>query len=414
MTERHAFPVLLALVLALTSLWGAGAQTESNATWTAWLFNANSNALVSVSLDGAVRTFVLPLMEGTYLYSYPTFSSDGGLAAYCVSDTQGNSTLYVRDIFAEANLVDHALGKVAGCSTGPAAFNEEATQVAVGVLNDYPGDPNADADRPSWELLVMALPSGEVVSRLDADTPALAGLDLMADFSQMGFMPMVQRFWSGQIAFAVMPWAVGGPPEVDGVVWDLATGAVSAVEPYGKVGLDILAATGEMIWLDTDESFPLGEPLPGPAPTFNVVMYGGAPGQQQVIFTEPMVLGRARFVDDGRRVAVHAVGAYDEQTGTAPAGWVAFDRRGAVEALPPELSDYNLVAAPGGFAILHTAYQGDAYTNPLTALRHYRFVEGEGVAYTALWEDPTDAWLILWSPPIAAAADRPAFAGVAP
>ncbi len=376
---------------------------DTGGAWRAWLYNFSSNTLALVRLDRTTETYTLPLPEDIYPYSNPVFSSDGALLAFCQTDSQGNASVRVHDIFAGADLMDYSLGVIAGCSVGPAAFSEDKTQLAFGVLNYYPPDPQADPEKPAWELLVADLASGEIAHRFDSNAPALAGLGLRANLTQMGFMPMVRYFHAGQIAFALMPWATEGTAEADGLLWQLGDGSVSALDLYGKLSMDTLDETGEVIWLDADESLPMPEPFPALGPLFNVVMYANKTGERRAIFTQTTAPVQARFIDEGRRVAVQMVGAFDEQTGTAPTQWAMLDRAGAVEMLPSELSDHNLVNAPEGFAILHTEYRGADFTDPLTELRYYRIVDsGGGLALegTVLWDDPTDAWMIAWSPAI--------------
>ncbi|MFN8564724.1 MAG: hypothetical protein U0703_24575 [Anaerolineae bacterium] len=234
---------LLALLLALP----ASAQSG----WSAYLFNNLSQQILRVSSDGSQQSYDLGLPEGVYLGQRSlVFSPDGSRAAYCmvVNQTDGaNATLIVRDLASGASLVSVDLGKTDGCWV---QYSEDASQIAVGVVRYYAGDPNAPANVPSWQLLVLDEASG---AQLHEMNPVKGNAYFDAGRT---LMPDVRYFANNQIVFAGIPWGTEGFPISPAYFWQLGDDSVQPVDRWWRWGLDSLSATGELVWIELDQAMP--------------------------------------------------------------------------------------------------------------------------------------------------------------
>ncbi|MBZ0299441.1 MAG: hypothetical protein K8J31_06875, partial [Anaerolineae bacterium] len=250
--------------------------------WYAFIYNSAARQLVRVGLDGTQATFDLGLDENVFLSGFDMAASvDGNRIAFCASSArvdspQSDTTLIVRDLAAQANVLALPLGVNMSCRVTHASLKADASQVAVSLVKYYPGSPDMDTDGPIWRLLVVDVASGSILSEINAES-----LPVMTAGVQGGvaLLPEVRSFSSNQIVFAEIPYGIGGAPEWNAFVWHLDSGAVEADTTgiWGKSGLSINPATGETIWLDQDPNRPAADPG-GPIPAFNVVVQADSSG----------------------------------------------------------------------------------------------------------------------------------------
>ncbi|MBZ0285994.1 MAG: hypothetical protein K8I30_00160, partial [Anaerolineae bacterium] len=82
--------------------------------------------------------------------------------------------------------------------------------MAVSRINYYPGDVNADASKPVWQILVLDIAGGMTVRELNTNSPAVATYE---GLTKGGIIPYVQYFAGNQLIFAEVPYGVGGGAE---------------------------------------------------------------------------------------------------------------------------------------------------------------------------------------------------------
>jgi hypothetical protein len=397
--------VALAVMLTMGVMQSAA---QSDSEWFAYLLNGATQELVRVNANGESASISLGISPNEFIGGGRdiAFSDDGSRVAFAQTDSSPDrsTTLVVRDIAAQTNTLEIDLGGTFGAQVR--AFNAEQTQVAVGAVNYYEGDPNADTSRPVWQLRVVDVASGEVVYELNANDPLADDIELVASGT---IMPEVRYFANDQIVFAAVPWGIGGAPELPAYVWQLNDDTLSPIEGYGLPGVDTLD-TGELIYLDVDESLPTQEPG-GPVGAFNVVMLADKTGQARTVYHNPdWVLLDSTFVNNGRQIAVQMLQPFDENH-PAPqvTQWILLDRNGEVSGDGVYPSFSQVLPAPDGYAILWAEFADNMGTPPRTTRLDY-VANG---ATTNLWTEVTDqagtSWELVWSSPVSLADNLQSF-----
>lgn len=389
------------LAVMLTSLLAVNVS-HAQENWFAYVYNSNFKELVRVNLDGTQTSYPLGLAENAFVSSWNmAFTQDGSRVAYCLVDYssgagQNPTRLYVRDIVAQTNLLDLDLGTSMGCNVSQKSFSADGSQLAVSLVNYFPGDPQADTSEPSWQLLVLDAATGTVIQELNANSPIMLGTNILEG---MAILPDVRYFANNQIIFAQLPYGTGGMPELAASMWNLTDGTIQNLPNWGLPGLDSLE-TGELIWLKQDLNLPAGEPA-GPVGRFNVLMLADKSGEERIIYHSPdWILLDAVFINNGREIAILIIPPFDPNNPNAVGStkWIALDRTGATRDLDPEVLFSQLAPAPEGHLYLDTVYRGDFNTDPLYSLTYY------GPAnFITLWENaPGDGqpnWEIAWTVP---------------
>lgn len=392
----------LALLLALVTV-PALAQDG----WFAYVYNSLTGDLVRVDAAGAQQLYNLGLNANTYVSGFDmAFTPDGSRVAFCAFEiapdsAQGTATLYVRDIAAGANLLSLNLGSAIGCRTTRDAWNESLTQIAVGVVRRYPGDPQADASVPAWSLSVVDAASGGVVSELNAAAPVVAAAGISAEAA---IMPEVRRFSGGEITFVEIPWGVGGGAEYPAWVWQPAAGALTP-EPtgiWGKSSLRWLPAADELVWLDADPSLPAVQQA-GPVPPYNVVMVARGGQAGMILHSADKTPVDMAYINGGAQLAVLLLPPPDTNNpGSQPGDWVALDRAGGQTPLRTVPQYSTLVDAPGGYAIFELVYGSD-----LNAPQASLTLVSDSAR--PLWAASDQGWELAWAAPAPASAGLPPF-----
>ncbi len=381
-------------------VFGAGASAvQAGGSWSAWLYNADTGRMVLVFPDGVPPTnMMFPLPPGTSTPpSTLTISRDGSLVAACLTDDSGSASVRVYDMYGGGQVAAYLpTGPVIGCSLARYSFSEDSTQLAFGLLNHWPSDPDS---RPDWELNVMQMTTSAILYHLDSSMPQVTGLG----FDVRGKLPFVETFqmasgsYPGLISFKPVQWGTEGSCEYPGVVWNLGNHTVYSGPNAGKVGLDYLLPNSEAIWSDTDSALPSGT-LQGPGCAFNVVMYSNKMGDRYPIFNNGTVLSGPAFVDDGRKVAVSSTSGSVRQ-------WIVIDRSGNTATLPADMDTYDVWGTLDGYVFLKNAAPGGAME-----VHYHRFTSGlTPDAYVAWTAAPGDYWRIVWVNPISGGTGLPPF-----
>lgn len=407
----------LTIFVALATLLFAGiVPALAGGGWSVYLFESTNGELLRVYQDGTQESHSIGLGENQFISSHDiAFNADASRAAYCVTtyppgtnDAPGQpfSTFYLRDLATETNLVEVGFGGAIGCRTDSDAFNDDFSQIAISVVNYFPGDPAADTSKPVWQIQILDAATGAVVNELNSNSPNAVTQGLIVDAP---VLPDVNAFTGGQIVFAEVPYGIGGTPTVSAYRWNLSDGSISPEPdgPYNHFGVDHLDSTNEAIWTALDPSLPAAQP-DGPVGQFNVVMISDSSGQQRVIYHNAELTPiTAKFIDDGQRIAILLFPAYDpnQPVGAQPSKWIALDRAGNISDLQIDLEYSDVAYAPGGYAFLRTQLPQTEAAMVHTSLEYHA-----GSNMTELFSaDGATIWEIAWVGPISALNDLPPF-----
>lgn len=350
--------IKLSILLALALLVMGIAQTLADDAWYIFLYNSTTQELARVNgRVGSTTTFELELQENEFVDGM-AFSADGQWVAFCgiqmiPERPQSQSTLYLRDLEVGVNDLEIDLGKTLGCHVSREAFNEDDSRLAVGIINYFAPDKGMDTSKPIWQLLVFDTATGKVAHEINTDTPAVIQVGIL---SGLPIRPLVRYFADNQIIFAEIPYGIGGTPKTSAYRWYLDTGKVETADHWGAFALDYRA--GELIWVDYDSGLLAGEPG-GPMTPFNVVMTVDHNRDAHRLFHSPdWLILNAKFIEDGRRLAIQLLEPFDPDSTTSQAvKWAALSSDGNLVELGRSTFLAELVEAPGGCALLWTEVQ---------------------------------------------------------
>ena len=396
--------IVLGVVLCLTLVLAAApADAQELSDWSVYLFNSANPQLVRAYADGTQVEYDLGLPAGVYLNPFDmAFTRDGNRLAYCMqlppsdpSAGQPSSQVVIRDLVNAVDLQIVDLGPVMGCRLS--TFSADDTQLAAGTINYFPGMPDAPVDVPVWQLFVIDVASGQPVDLINSNSSPLFQSEPVA---RGAFLPDARYFDNNQIVFSLMPYGTEGLADYPSYVWQLADGSVSEIAYWGKTSIDSLS-TGELIWVDYDDSLAAGQPG-GPMPTFNVVKLADKTGQSRTIFASTdWIPFRAIFINDGREILIQLLQPFDPNSPVMAQGtrFVALDRSGNVRELDAFISFAEPAPVPGGYVMLWSEDTGGTAPPPL----HLNDYSANGV--DEIWSITSDnmgvSWSIVWSPPTA-------------
>lgn len=409
MLKRGLFAVVFGAVLL-----GAALSIQAQAAgWYAFLYNGASRQLLRINAEGAQETFDLGLDENIFLGGQDmAFTADGGRVALCANSAhsetpQGDTTLIVRDLAAQQNVMALPLGENIGCRVTRAGFNEDASQVAVGVVKYFPGSPEADPNSPAWRLLVVDVASSSIVAELNADSPQVSEAGMLADTA---LIPEVRHFTDNQIIFAEVPWAVGAAPEWRAFRWQPASGALEldGAGYWGKSGLSYIPQTSELAWLDMDPSLPASDPG-GPLPAFNVVKMLDNGADRIIHHTGDWSLVDTEFINAGRQLGILWLSTFDPNNPDEQEGrWMALGRDGSLTELVSSATFSQIANAPDGFALFELSFNED-FTQQTARLSYV--ANGER---RTLWESGEANWEFAGATEVQPAGDLTPFPAVQP
>jgi hypothetical protein len=393
--------VWIGIALLMLALAAPGiAQEEAPEDWFVYLLDVNSYSLLRVNSDGSQTEFSLPLPANTFFGpSSSGFAAEGRFLVFCTTQFASAEnptpgwTAYVIDVFEGTVLRTFDIGQVSNCMANQ--FSEDASLIGVGLLNYFPGDPNADTSPPLWELQVYDVVSGEVVAELTADDPAAAGVELAEFGGPTDDHPIVPRFVqvsADSVVFQAYPGVgMGGPPEMNVYRWDIAANIVELLENRGSLVGDFIPETGEIVAPQHDPGLPSGEPG-GPLPAYNILQLTDAEGNTETIYqnTEQIIVA-ATFVNDGEAIAVSLLDPFDPEQPTQHITVIMIDLEGNVLRTVGEFSGYvQTFTAPGGFILIHDIPQ--ELTPPGFALQYHA---ADGTS-TELWHYEPDEVGTFW------------------
>jgi hypothetical protein len=398
--------MLLLLSLLAAVVLPALAQDD----WHVLLFDSSSKSFLRVNADGTQETYTLDLPQEVFVGAREmAFSPDGSQVAFCTIEygENGNSTttLHVRNLETGGEIASVDLGSSIGCRT---VGNEDSSLLAVALIRYYSADPQADTSQSAWEVLVIDSATGETLHTLNADSPASSALEYRYGES---FLPYVFRVSDEEVVFGEVPYGTEFPPDFPTYTWNFGTDTIEPTSISGLVYSDYMPSTGELAWLEADESLPSGDPI-GPMSRNNVVNVTDSSGETIMVYHSPdWLLSSVQFFEGGERLMLQLFEPFDAD---APdqvfeTRWLALDRQGNTTDLFSSESFASLTPAPGGFLAFYTTSQ----TLPATYQLEYH---GEGGVETLLTfeSDVYGGWEIAYVTPSTPATDLPPFTAVSP
>lgn len=399
------FKRLLVLMLAVMAFSGAVPAMAQVDPWFVYLYNGTSKELLRVYQDGTQGSFSLGLDENTFISSFDmAFTYTGNQVAFCTvqyaADGSGTATLIVRDIEQQTNVQTLDLGKALGCRTGQHGYGGMMDSIlSVSLVRHIPGDPNADTSLPAWQILLVEPYMGMTLFELNANSPEAAAAGIT---TQQPIIPYVQRIDANSVIFAPVPYGIGGGAEWPAYRWAMGQ-SVEPVPVWGNISLDTLSLTDEKVWVAADPDRAAVEPF-GPIPPYNIVKIADRNDEEQVIYYNgEWVVANAKFINNGRQVAVLLVAGVDPNNPNPTSQiskWMAVDRSGNVTDLFPEHTYAMLETAPDGYVVLNVTEPRDGVN-----LRTYELLYGTDAGQTSLWsfqtEDFSQTWELAWSAPTA-------------
>lgn len=397
---QRRFLIAVVLVGLVGGLASRAPITHAAGSWSAWLYNSDTGELIHVFPDGAPATSqMLPLPSGTSTPPWSlTISREGAYLAACYVDDANNTTVRVYDLYQNNFLSSYNAGQVQGCVLSYYAFSEDSGQLAVGLLNHYPGmnDP-----RPVWQLVVLDTFSGNVLHELNPNSPAMTA----TGYDSSGQVPVVSTFqvatatYPGLISWRPVRWGTEGMCEYPSFVWNLTDNTVYPGGNAGKSQVDYLIPNSEAIWVETNDAYPKTTPM-GPGCEHNMVMYSNKAGANYSLFTNGMLVSGTEFVDDGRRIA------FRTDPGSGQGQWWTMDRAGVVTPLPADIQAYQVWGTLDGYVFLNQNQPDGGAPE----VRYHRFTTGSTPdAFVAWTGSPGAYWQIIWVNDLTGGAGLPPF-----
>ncbi len=399
---------LLSFVMALPGL----AQDDAQESFV-YLLNNMAGELIRVDMDGTVTPVDLGLSPDAFAgLNVVAIAPDGDHAALCANTAGQNAppqfSARVRDFTANATLWTADIEAAINCSI--AGFSADGSLVALALVHRFPM-PDAPGDGPTWELRVVDALTGALVASLPGDV-ALTQQIMPGDDVEFAppLLPILRQFDGEQVIFTAAPYASHGFA-LGAFVWGLGeAGIVPAADHWGNLGVDVLAATGEIAYPFLDATRPAAEQL-GPAPVFNTVIIEDATGPRTIYTVgADSQISNTVFIEGGARLAVQVSDALSfNSTEPSVTRWIALDRAGNEEILMETISYAEFLPATGGWVSLTTG-------NAPGQQRDFTLMFGSGTSREVLWTGQAASggrWQLLWAlsdTPDAGAVDWPAFA----
>lgn len=383
-----------------------------------YLLQNQTYKLTRISLaDGSSQEFDLGLPDDGSVYVHQfSFSNDGRLVAFCandrVSDGVVSRRLVIRDIERQETIRESHFGNVDGCEVS--AFNEDATEVAVGIVYNSPlmGAINFP-NQPDWQLQINSV-SEYAITRLlsegDASAPDYESMKEDFWFDEgISAMTRVVSFTDTEILFTAYPY-IGrdGPLRIPAHRWDLQTGAVTPIEGLTELGASYLPETDEVVYPELDESFDAAQPTGQMSPA-NTIRINNNGDIRTIYRNSDFVIASADFINGGRQIATMLIGAWDENNPgeITPSRFEIINRDGSVGQVSSGFFNYNqLYGTADGMILLSLTRLG-------IEGNEYQLVQYRNDEMNILWSISTDRNLgynIVYAPPMPVAEGLSSFA----
>lgn len=343
---------------------------EAGGMWFGWLYNPVNETFVRVYEDGSSETHTIPLQGGDQFGGQPNaFAPNGEWLAFCAwNESSQTRTLYVHSFNPTLPApegvtfpVTYPMATRTECAIFQDSFDiANPARLAIGVVNYFPGDPNADTSRPQWELLIFDMTQNAIIARLDANLPNAAQL-YPYDSDRGVWMPLVHRFEGDQVIFELGPWGTEYIPGQKVMAWQVGTQNVTPADNVlGNYSLQTHPVSGERAWLAEDPTRPAAQPM-GPSPAFNVVMYQPSAGAQPyAIYHDPAVIpSQLAYIKGGEALFIYVTPGFDPNAPPDQIGqgeWLVLQRDGTVSPVLLSEYTYRVAGLHDGFAAFESNY----------------------------------------------------------
>lgn len=395
--------------------------------WQVYLYDSDASSLIAVNSDGTTDTFNIEMgdyLDGTSL----RFSPDGHLVAACNAYDPSVSTtmLYIRDIQAETNLLRKSFEPASYCAVG--SFKADGSELTLGL--GYADWDNADNEYPRWRLLVLDVATGEILDEFNSEMPHAP--DLFAEIYQAApyyFNPeasvLVQglAFDGERILFKAIPIIPDGTFSQPAFFWNRQDDSVTEWHEAGHNGSDFLLASGEIVFIDYDETLPRGAEF-GMNESANVVKIRDENGTRIILHDSEWILLDASFVNGGTQIAVSMILA-SSPDGNYYQRYEFINRDGSHYSITePDAEGGETNRFLEGFMIRGIAdgtliYRNNQFENIVFDVPYELGLDFyDGVSRTSFWEDITAInedphyYQLVWASPMRVQADLAPFPAI--
>ncbi len=415
---------LFAVIILIVALCAAVFPASAQSGWTAYLFNTSNGQIVQVGPGGEQASYALGNNPegGEYLSSFNiTITPDGKYAAYCLivyppqTDTnppKPQASYILRDIAAEQDVVRVDMGSPISCSAGPHNLSPDGSLIAIGKVNSFPGDPNADPNLPLWSINVLETMTGKAQYELNNRSPLVADSSFDTTFTSNPILPLIVEVDDTGLAFQAARYASEGRLDT-AFRWDFTGDQYAPVDVWGKYGLSQQTATDEFAYTELDSALPAGDPG-GPIPTSNVVRLLDQARTVSTVFVggaDWLPLNTV-FVNDGRDLAIMLLESFkfsEDPNIVQRNRWLLLNRDGSSSDIFLDDNYATVMAVTGGYLLFVQDFQRDQPNNFPT----FSLTDASG---SAIWQSPpADSWQnweLLWVSPAPQQSELPPFTPV--
>ncbi|MEL6408384.1 MAG: hypothetical protein AAFR81_28720 [Chloroflexota bacterium] len=379
---------------------------------TVYIWDGRANTVVMLDLETGNRDVQALVSQSDSYIIQPRISDDGTYAAFCQNirsgDTISDIVFTVHNLRTNQMVFTESFGLIAGCEAG--AFNQDGTQVTVGVVHNNPimGVVNFP-DMPDWALCVYDVSTGNITQEFNADNPSAPDFATLDDdyWFEPNISPMLRgvAFVDDTIYLTAHPF-VGRDAAFrhPAYTWNVGTNEWTFLEGLTHIGADLLAQTGEVVYPYLDENYDYATP-PGPSPRANTVRVDDN-GTQRTIYRNTEVIMRTQFINSGSHVLLTLVPNFDYENpdpdSAGATNYAILDREGNITRLSNTTRWYQQSSATADGYISFYFNQTEV-TNSMYNLVHTR-IEGDTISQTLLWTHAPDlnraSYSFLWSAPM--------------
>lgn len=394
------------MVLALLAVTPALAQTD--AAWSAYVYNQSQQTLVRVWTDGTHTSYRLGLGDGVALQGrHMAFWPEGDRVAFCAVHygKTASSVLIIRDLLSGEDRLSLPFEQATDCRVTQASLSDDQRQLAVALFHHFPGDPNADSSQPAWQYVVIDTTTGATRFTLNANDPQVGAVGIAPDRATI---PEAFAFSGDRLTFYAIPYAVGGSTFYPTYEWSLGAGTLALTDGLTAYNLARLPRLDEQVDAAQDTALPFGIPN-GPVPSNNVLRARrGEDAPQLVYHTPDWIIVDVDYIENGQRLAVTLYPPADEPQTSAFAvslRAVALGRDGRVEALLATDGNMQIAGAPGGYVAL---------LGSRDPVGPHRLFYASGGQMEPIWQSAGEAWELVWTAPVVTPEALPPFTSIEP
>jgi hypothetical protein len=349
--------VLMLSILTVTILNPDSVAAQDDG-WSLYFLNPDTYELTQVNSDATTQTYDLGPQADAMFERQFAVSADGSLAAYCImemveihtDDEVPFMTLIIYDMKTQQNRFEIDLGESDGCLIRASAFSEDAGLLGVGLIS-----PRYDATEWTWRVPIIDTENGDILHDIRSDdTLVMENRDLFHEIAY--FMPEIHELSENEVVFRQLSWRTEGGYSMEAVRWNWEDDTLTA-EPNLNNGIWI-EVTGELIWVERDDSLPLADPQ-APIAQRNVVRVRRDNGDEATLFfSGNQVVQQVMLINGGRELLIRTYVGYDaDNPRQQESHMIVLDRSGNLRELDFEGEGFvRILNAPNGYiTIANTA-----------------------------------------------------------